>query len=169
MSTVPALAREFSLFHPQDKDEVNCAVLVVQCAALVVLLVDEGGTVRELDTGVLPPKIDTAGPEHEDEDRMAAIKAQLNTASMVAARSYLRQLRAMGTLTHRVWAQFGLEPFTERDQVEVVAYVAEHWDRITRLAQDLVDARGGVLIDPWIPPRTPQDAHLMDLDDEERP
>lgn len=148
----PWLYVAFKLFHPFDIDSVNRSVAVVQTATDALFLSDRGVTIAAIDTSVLPPFRSGTFPLEWPPDRCKTVLEQAEAVTMIAARAYVRHLKSTGVLTDAAWKEIGLAPYSKPGQEALVAYVAEQWDRIAVLAQDLIDARGGVLTDPWIPP-----------------
>jgi hypothetical protein len=153
-SPSPWLHVVFNLFQPYDTDSANRGMAVVQTASDALFLSDQGGTIDSIDTGILPPFRTGTFPTEWPSDRREAVLEQAKVVTMAAARAYVRHLKSTGVLTDGAWKDFGLAPHTEPGHEDLVAYVAEQWDRITVLAQDLIDARGGMLTGPWIPPPT---------------
>jgi len=150
----PWLHVQFNLFQPFDTDSVNRGMAVVQTASDALFLSDHGGTVASIDTGVLPPFRSGTFPPGWPQGRRETVLDQAKAVTMAAARAYVRHLKSTGVLTDGAWRDIGLAPYGGPGQEAPVAYVAEQWDRIAILAQDLIDARGGVLTDPWMPPPT---------------
>jgi hypothetical protein len=150
----PWLHVVFNLFRPFDTDSVNRGVAVVQTAADALFLSDIGCSMDAIDTGVLPPFRRGNFPSEWPQERREEVLEQAKTITMAAARQYVRHLKSTGVLTDQAWVDLSLSPYNEPGQEVLVAYIAEQWDRIAVLAQDLIDARGGVLTNPWMPPPT---------------